>query len=57
MSLFAPDAAPARVPQRAAASWRCLYCRRGYVAAVDYHPDAATCPACGADLHPEGTKP
>ena len=53
LALFAPDAAPARVPTPARHGWRCLYCHRGYVAALDYQPDRAACPACGADLEGE----
>ena len=48
LALFASDAAPARVPTPARHGWRCLYCHRDYVAAIDYQPDA--CPACGANL-------
>ena len=50
LALFAPDAAPARVPTPARHGWRCLYCHRGYVSAIDHQPDRAACPACGADI-------
>ena len=51
LALFADPAAKQRkVAKPPPSNWRCLYCRRGYVAAIDYQPDAAACPACGADL-------
>ena len=50
LALFADPAATPHIPGPARHGWRCTYCRRGYVAAIDYQPDAAACPACGADL-------